>query len=82
MTTAHEHLALHLSKYKYKRGEFKGDAPADHTRRGMSHFRVAEYGENYVVVFHNTHILRAYPDGSYVIHTDGWHTALTTRALP
>jgi hypothetical protein len=79
MTTAHEHLALHLSKHKYERGEFKGDAPADHTRRGKSHFRVARDCDDYVVVFHNTNIITARPDGSYKLHTSGWDESPTTR---
>jgi hypothetical protein len=79
MTTAHGHLALHLSRHEYKRGANKGEAPADASRRARDHFRVAKHGDNYVVIFHHTRILRAYPDGSYVLDTSGWHASPTTR---
>ena len=33
-------LSMHLSRHQYKRGQYKGDAPADPSRRGKNHFRV------------------------------------------
>jgi len=79
-TTAHSRLTQHLQRYEYKRGHYKGDAPADETRRNMSHFRVAKRGDCMAVVFHRCDILTALPDGSVVLRADGWENAPTTRA--
>lgn len=81
-TSAHSWLALHLSRHEYKRGAYKGDAPADAERRGKSHYRVAHHSTKdvYTVRFHYTDIITAYPDGTITLDTRGWHPSPTTRA--
>jgi hypothetical protein len=78
---AHTKLKLHLSRHAYKRGQFKGDAPADPARRSKSHFRVIEgNGGQMIVRMHNADLITAYEDGRIRLHTDGWHASPTTRA--
>jgi hypothetical protein len=79
-TTAHTHLAFHHTRHEYKRGQYKGDAPADAERRGKSHYRVIKNHQTYTVRFHYTDIITAYPDGTISIDTRGWHSSPTTRA--
>jgi len=84
MTNAYGNLSLHHSRYEYKRGEHKGDAPADHTRRAKNHFRViapeASYpADPYKVRFWSTNILLAYPDGRIKINCNGFGDRPTTR---
>lgn len=84
MTTAYGNLSLHHSRYIYKRGQYKGDAPALKYHRGKSHFRVikpnpAYPNDPYMVRFHSTNIILAYPDGRIKINTNGFDTAPTTR---
>lgn len=84
MTNAYGNLSLHLSRYEYKRGDRKGDAPADYTRRAKNHFRViapdAAYPNGpYQVRFWSTNIMLAYPDGRVVFNTNGFHDRPTTR---
>jgi hypothetical protein len=77
---AHTKLQLHLSRHVYKRGQFKGDAPADSSRRSKSHFRVVKgNGGQMIVRMHRADLITAYEDGSIKLHTEGWHTAPTTR---
>ncbi len=77
---AHTKLTMHLSRWMYKRGRFKGDAPADCSRRTKSHFRVLKgNGGQMIVRFHNADILSAYEDGRIVLNTNGWHASPTTR---
>jgi hypothetical protein len=84
MTNAYGNLSLHHSRYEYKRGDRKGDAPADHTRRAKNHFRVIKpddvypYGP-YQVRFWSTNIMLAYADGRVVFNTNGFHDRPTTR---
>jgi hypothetical protein len=78
---AHTKLTMHLSRHMYKRGQFKGDAPADSSRRAKSHFRVIKgNGGQMIVRFHNADLISAYEDGRIKLNTEGWHTAPTTRA--
>lgn len=78
--TPHERLAQHLARYKYKRGKHKGDAPANPTRRGKTHYRViALHNGSMAVRFHNTDILTAWPDGTFAISSGGWPYSPTTR---
>lgn len=77
--TAHANLLRHLERHQYTRGECKGDAPADPSRRGKSHFRVRKQGATMAVRFHNTDILTAHEDGTIVLNCAGWDTAPTTR---
>lgn len=84
MTTAYGNLSLHHSRHEYKRGAYKGDAPADGSNRGKSHFRVikpdpAYPTDPYKVRFWATNILLAYPDGRIKINANGYDNAPTTR---
>lgn len=72
-------LQLHLARHAYKRGKNKGHAPLDGSRRGRSHERVVARTDHMAVHFHNTDVIRAYPDGRIVIDCDGWAGAPTTR---
>jgi hypothetical protein len=77
---AHTNLKLHLDSHMYKRGRNKGEAPADPSRRGKSHFRVIEgNGGQMIVRMHNADLITAYEDGRIVLNTNGWHTSPTTR---
>lgn len=77
---AHTKLKFHLERHEYKRGRFKGDAPADTSRRAKTHFRVVQgNGGQMIVRFHNADILSAYEDGRIVLETNGWHASPTTR---
>lgn len=78
--TAHTKLKLHLERYAYKRGRNTGEAPADSSRRGKTHFRVIRgNGGQMIVRFHNADLLTAYEDGHIVLETNGWHASPTTR---
>lgn len=72
-------LLMHLERHVYKRGQYKGDAPADRHKRGKSFFRVVKMGTYMTVRMHGTDILTAYPDGRIVIDTAGWYDSSTTR---
>jgi hypothetical protein len=77
---AHTKLKLHLERHVYKRGKFKGDAPADQYRRGKSHFRVIQGNNGQMIVrMHNADLMTAYEDGRIVLNTRGWHDSQTTR---
>jgi hypothetical protein len=78
---AHTKLTMHLSRHMYKRGQFKGDAPADPARRSKSHFRVVKgNGGQMIVRMHNADLVTAYEDGRIMLNTSGWHDSQTTRA--
>ena len=72
-------LQMHLQRHMYKRGRYKGDAPADRHKRGKSQFRVVKMGDYMAVQLHSTNIVKAYPDGRVVIDTNGWSDSSTTR---
>jgi hypothetical protein len=72
-------LQMHLERHMYKRGQYKGDAPADRRHRGKSHFRVVKHHDRMVVRLHSANIITAYPDGRVVIDTNGWQDYSTTR---
>jgi hypothetical protein len=72
-------LLMHLKRHVYKRGQYKGDAPADRHNRGKSHFRVIQYIDRMVVRMYSVNILVAFSDGRIVINTNGWHDSSTTR---
>jgi len=72
-------LSMHLSRYMYKKGQYKGDAPADKSRRGKSHFRVVKGNDDtYRVRMFGTDLITANPDGTVVIDTGGWYDRPTT----
>jgi hypothetical protein len=74
-------MKLHLERRIYLRGANKGDAPVD--KRGKSHFRVVmapRYRDEMYVRFHNADLITAYPDGRFVLNTNGWSGHSTTKA--
>ena len=72
-------LMMHLERHMYKKGQHKGDAPADKSRRGMCHFRVVKNNDGTMAVrMYGTDILTAKPDGTVVIDTGGWWDRPTT----
>jgi hypothetical protein len=77
--TLHQLLATQHDEHAYTKGVFKGDAPADPARRGRTHFRIYERNGAMRVLFHSTEIITAYPDGTVVLDSGGWHTSPTTR---
>lgn len=84
MTTAYGNLSLHHSRHEYKRGAYKGDAPADSSNRAKAHFRVIKpeydhYTAPYKVRFWMTNIILAYPDGRIKINANGFDNRPTTR---
>lgn len=84
MTTAYGNLSLYHSRHEYKRGAYKGDAPADNSRRAKSHFRIikpsdAFPSDPYLVRFWSTNIILAYPDGRIKINCNGFDNRPTTR---
>lgn len=82
MTTYNPHAALkaHLAKHRYTKGRNTGTAPADHYRRGKSHFRVEDCGQDMCVTFYNTVIIRVTPDNTLTLNASGYDDAPTTRA--
>ena len=76
----YEKLQAHLTKHMYSKGAHRGDAPLDGSRRGRTTERVIQQSNLMAVLMHNTKILRAYPDGSFMMDTGGWHGSPTTRA--
>jgi hypothetical protein len=74
----YDKLKYHLDTHQYTRGQYKGDAPADKSKRGRSHHRVVERSQFMAIRFHNTDIVRAYPDGRVMIDCNGWVTKSTT----
>ena len=69
-----------FEKHQYKRGQYKGDAPADPSRRAKTHFRIIKDGDVYYIRFHYTNILTFYPNGDVTIRTNGYINSPTTRA--
>lgn len=76
----HAKLSRHLERHVYTKGAFKGDAPADGNRRGRTHHRVVRANNGDMIVrFHHCDLLRASPDGTIVLRTDGYSGSQTTR---
>lgn len=72
-------LMMHLERHMYKKGAHKGEAPADKSRRGKSHFRVVKGNDGTMRVrMYGTDIVTARQDGSVLIDTNGYHTHNTT----
>jgi hypothetical protein len=78
-TTYHGKLKLHLERHIYKRGQYKGDAPMEARQRSKNHYRVIDRGTHMAVRFHNTDIIKAYPDGKITIDCEGWADRITTK---
>ena len=72
-------LSMHLINHVYTKGNYKGDAPVDRSRRGRVNHRVAKQSDCMVVIMHSTKILRAYEDGSFMLDTCGWYDSPTTK---
>lgn len=70
-------MKFHLERHMYKRGEYKGDAPAD--KRWRSYVRVVKGNDDTMRVrMYSTDIITAYPDGSVKLHTNGWYDRPST----
>lgn len=80
--TFYSALARHNERHAYKRGQFQGHSPADPHRRARNHHRVEiNYNQNYgSVVFHQTPIIRATPDGVIELRFSGYASSVTTVA--
>ena len=78
-------LKLHLDQHVYKRGAYKGDAPADPSRRSRTHVRVVPgrpiEGGPMIVRMYHTDILRVTEDNRICISTRGWFTSTTKQNL-
>lgn len=73
-------LAAHIERHKYRRGQFKGDAPLYPKRRWKSEIRVVRRPFNEIAVrMYYTDLLRVTQDGTIQLNTDGWHSSPTTR---
>lgn len=75
----YDKLEAALERHMYKRGAYRGDAPADPSRRARSHIRIVKRSETMTVRMYNTDIFTAYPDGSIVINLGSWSASSTTR---
>lgn len=77
MTTPFNKAASHHAEHIYKRGKFKGDAPAE--RRSKSHLRVIKQSDTqYAVRMYETDILKVHADGSATIDCGGYVDRITT----
>lgn len=79
--TPYTKLQFHLERHMYKRGQFKGDAPADASLRGKNHLRVIKQGGNMCVRMWNTNIITVTPDNHIRISMGGWWTSTTKQNL-
>jgi hypothetical protein len=79
--TPYTHLQFHLERHAYKRGQFKGDAPADPSRRGKYYLRVVRDGANLCVTMYNTNLLTITPDNRITVSMRGWWTSTTKKNL-
>jgi len=77
MTTYYTKLKFHLERHMFKRGRNKGSAPMG--RRGKTHYLLIDRGTHMAVRFHNTDIIRAYPDGKVMVDCNGWADRITTK---
>lgn len=79
--TPYTKLKFHLERHAYKKGRFKGDAPADQDRRGKNHFRVAKQGDTMCVRLYNTNLIEVTPDDNVRISMGGWWTSTTKQNI-
>ena len=71
-------LKFHHEREIFKRGQYKGDAPAG--KRWRTYVRVVKGNDDSMRVrMYGTDLLTAYPDGRVVIDTSGWYDRPTTR---
>jgi hypothetical protein len=74
-------ITLHVQRYAYKKGQFKGSAPADKNRRWRDHHRVDADASRAFVTLHTTRIITATPDGCVQLTHGSWSTQTTKEAL-
>ena len=79
--TPYTKLKFHLERHMYKRGQFKGDAPADSSRRSKNHLRVTKQGDKMCVRMYNTNIIEVTPENTIRISMGGWWTSTTIQNL-
>lgn len=80
--TPYTKLSMHLERHMYKRGQFKGDAPADSSRRSKNHFRVVRgNGGQMIVRMYHTDIITVTSDNQITVNMNGWHTSTTKANL-
>lgn len=73
-------LQFHLERHMYKRGQYKGQAPADHDSRDKNHFRVYKGNDNTMRVrMHGTDLITVHEDNRIIINTNSWYDSQTTR---
>jgi hypothetical protein len=78
--TPFEKLTDHVARYKYTKGQHKGAAPLDPTRRWKGHVRVLRTSEgNMIVRMYYTDIITVTPDNRITLNTDHWSASPTTR---
>lgn len=77
--TPYTKLKMHLDRYMYTRGQFKGEAPADQSKRYKNHFRVGKQGDTMCVTMYRTNLIEVTPDNNVRINMGGWWTS-TTKA--
>lgn len=79
--TPYTKLKFHIERYKYTKGAYRGEAPADTRRRGKTKFRVVQRTPDRIdIIFHHTSILRVSEDSpNIVLDSAGWHESPTTR---
>lgn len=78
--TMYAELAKHLRDHAYRRGAYKGDAPAGDRRK--THFRVSrppQYDAIHII-FRKTNVITAYPDGRVALTMGTYHGRMTARA--
>jgi hypothetical protein len=77
--TMYSRLNTTLLTQAYKRGQYKGDAPADPTRRSRNHVRIVRRPDSLALRMYSTDIITAYPDGRISFDMRGWGDSITTR---
>lgn len=81
--TLFDAMHAHLTTHAYKRGQFKGDAPADQYRRSANHKRI-KYNpqtDTMDLVLYSATLVRARRDGSYILDSAGWRTNTTKDTM-
>ncbi len=78
MTTYSKFNAALLTN-AYKRGAYKGDAPADRSRRSRNHVRIVKGHDCIFIRMYSTNIITAYPDGRIYLDLRGYSDSITTR---
>lgn len=77
--TTYDKLNATLLTHAYKRGAFKGDAPADPSRRSRNHVRIIKSHDCIHLRMYSTNIITAHPDGRIYLDLRGYCDSITTR---